>query len=208
MPADDVEWELVQQATAGERGALSQLLLLHYDRLRAHLTCRIAPDVQRWLRVDDVLHQTFVRAAQAISGLRPQHHGSFPAWLKTIADNLVKDAEKRRRRERRAADEPRRTGTPDESGSWVALVERLAGDSTSPSGRLQRRESMGRLQAALAILPPDQRDVIQRYYLQDQSLEQIAEVLGRTPDAVRGVCYRARKNLRALMGRSSLYFSG
>ena len=64
------------------------------------------------------------------------------------------------------------------------------------------------LQAALASLPEDQREVIQRHYLQDQSFEEIAHALGRTKDAIRGTCYRARRNLRALMGRSSLYFSG
>ena len=51
------------------------------------------------------------------------------------------------------------------------------------------------------------RQVIERHYLLDQSLEEIAEALGGTKGSVRAMCYRARKRLRELMGRSSMYFS-
>ena len=208
MSTDDAESDLLRRAATGDRGSLSQLLLIHYDGLKRHLAGRISSDLQRLIRADDILHQTLVRAAQAIGSFQTQPAGSFRAWLKTIAENLIKDAEKRQRRERRAANPARPAGSPDEYGSWVALVEKLAGDSTSPSGRIQRRESVRCLQAALASLPEDQREVIQRHYLQDESFEEIAQALGRTKDAIRGTCFRARKNLRALLGRSSLYFSG
>jgi RNA polymerase sigma-70 factor (ECF subfamily) len=193
---------------AGERAALSQLLLNHYDSLRRLIAARIAGDLDRWLLADDLLHQTFVRAAQSIRRFEPQHPGSFRGWLKTIAENLIKDARKRRRRERRAGESPGPAPTASSSGSWAALVERLAGDSTAPSGRAQRRESARRLQAAVTSLPADQRDVIERVYLRDESFEQVAAATGRTKDAVRGLCYRARRSLRALLGGSSLYFSG
>jgi RNA polymerase sigma-70 factor (ECF subfamily) len=203
----DSESGLIRQAVAGDRASLSQLLLIHYDGLRRHISRRIADDLQGLLREDDVLQQTFVRAAQTIGTFQPRHEGSFRAWLKTIAENLVKDAAKRRRRERRAPD-PRghRKATGDDS--VAAVVDRIAADSTTPSGRAQRRENIRCMRAALASLPPDQREVIQRYYIEGQSLERIAEATDRTKDAVRGICYRARKNLRAIMGQSSLYFSG
>ena len=208
MSADDAESDLLRRAAAGDRAALSQLLLVHYDGLKRHLAGRISSDLQRLICADDILHQTFVRAAQAIGSFQTQPAGSFRAWLKTIAENLIKDAEKRQRRERRAANPARPAGSPDEYGSWVALVEKLAGDGTSPSARMQLRDSVRCLQVAMASLPEDQREVIQRHYLQDQSFEEIAQTLGRTKDAIRGTCFRARKNLRALLGRSSLYFSG
>ena len=81
------------------------------------------------------------------------------------------------------------------------------GAHTSPSHRVQRGESIDAMKLAMAHLPGDQQEIVQRRYLQGQSLDQIAEETGRTKDAVRGLCFRARKNLRAVMGRSSLYFS-
>ena len=101
MPLEDTELELVRQAAAGDRAALSQLLLIHYDGLERHIRARISDDLKRLLLADDILQQVFVRAAQSIGSYQPRHAGAFRAWLKTIADNLIKDAEKHRHRERR-----------------------------------------------------------------------------------------------------------
>jgi RNA polymerase sigma-70 factor (ECF subfamily) len=204
MTSGCLELDLLRRAVAGDRAALSQVLLLHYDGLQRHIAARICGDLERLLLADDILHQTMVRATQAIGRYRPQHEGAFRAWLSTIADNLIKDAEKRRRRERRAGQEM----APGEGSSWAALVERIAGDATTPSVRGQRHESARRVRDALAALPDDQREIVERYYLKEQSLEEIAETLGCTKGAVRAACYRARKRLREQMGRSSLYFSG
>jgi RNA polymerase sigma-70 factor (ECF subfamily) len=86
-------------------------------------------------------------------------------------------------------------------------MDQLAGSMTSPSGRVQRREAVRHLQAALAELPEDQREVLRRRYLLGQSLDEIATATGRTRGAVRGLCFRGRQNLRSVMGQSSLYFS-
>ena len=207
MSQDPSELDLIPLAVAGDRAALSQLLLLHYDGLSRHLAGRITPELQGLLRPEDLLHQTLVRAAQAIGGFELRHAGAFRGWLETIADNLLRDAAKRRRRERRAADPLAGGRAPDDS-SMAAMVDRIAKDSSTPVGQSQRREAIRRMQAALASLPGEQREVVERYYLQGQSYEQIAAATGRTKDAVRGIGYRARKSLREIMGRSSLYFSG
>jgi RNA polymerase sigma factor (sigma-70 family) len=154
--------------------------------------------------VDDILQQTFVRAAQGIKKFEDREVGSLRSWLKTIAANLVKDAQKRRGRERRATSAH---ASHSDNGSFLQAIERLSCDHTPPIKRVQRSESIRRMRVAMASLPPEQRDIVERYYLQTQTLEQIAESTGRTIAAVRGICYRARKNLRCLMGGSSLYFS-
>jgi RNA polymerase sigma-70 factor, ECF subfamily len=207
MAGDEANADLVREAMAGDRAALAQLLLGYYGDLRRHIAARLSDELQGVTAEEDLLHETFIRAAQQIGSFEWRSARAFRSWLNTIAENLIKDATKRRRRERRAwPDGPAAGGSGDES-SVAALIERLAGGPT-PRGSVQRRENARRLWAALAVLPPDQRDIIRRYYLQDESLEQIAEATDRTRDAVRGICYRARKNLRAILGRSSLYFSG
>jgi RNA polymerase sigma factor (sigma-70 family) len=131
----------------------------------------------------------------------------FRAWLTTIATNLILDAQKRQRRERRAPAWKDPPATLSDDGSFAQVVERLASDVTPPVGRVERRESILRMQTAIASLSPEHREVIQRYYLLDQSLQEIAAAMGRTKEAVRGLCYRARKDLREIMGGSSLFFS-
>jgi RNA polymerase sigma-70 factor (ECF subfamily) len=200
---------LIQQAAGGDRAALSELLLRHYEGLSQYISSRISQDLRGLVRPEDVLQQTFVRVAQGISSFETRHEGAFRGWLKTIAGNLLKDAEKRRRRERRApAQHAGQHLSSGEPGDAALLVERLPRDSTAPSGRVVRRDNIRCMQEAMADLPTDQREVIRRHYLQGQSITQIAESMQRTPDAVRGLCYRARQNLRVLMGQSSQYFSG
>jgi RNA polymerase sigma factor (sigma-70 family) len=202
------EADLIRQAVSGDRASLSQLLLSHYDDLKRHIIPRITDDLQGVLLPDDVLQETFYRAAQAIRGFEHRSPGSFGAWLKTIAGNLIKDAQKRRRRERRSPTQMFNGAGNYDDSSFVAIIDCIGGDTTSPSCRVHRRDSIGLLRVAMAGLPPDQREVIERYYLRDESLEQIATAMDRSKDAIRGVCYRARQNLRALMGHSSRYFSG
>lgn len=206
MPTADPELTILQQALAGDRVALSQLLLTHYDALHRHLARSISADLQAVLRPEDVLQQVFIRAAGGIGSFQCHPAGSFGGWLVTIADNLVRDAQKRRRRERRSERPTELPGAA--SSSLVPLVERLVTDSTTPGERVQRCERARRLRTALTALPDEQREVVERYYLQQQSYEQIAEALGRSKEAVRGLSYRARQNLRDVLGRSSLYFSG
>jgi RNA polymerase sigma-70 factor (ECF subfamily) len=201
MNHEAAESDLIRQAVAGDRRALSQLLLQHYDQLSRHVAQRLSDEVQSVWFVEDVLQETFYKAAQALRGFEDRGAGSFGAWLKTIASNLIKDAQKRRRRERRAP------GLAADS-SLTSLVDRIAGDTTSPSRQVRRADSISHLRAALASLPPEQREVIQRYYLRDESLDEIAVAMDRSRDAIRGICYRARCNLRSIMGHSSQFLSG
>lgn len=204
MPVDDLQSELLRGAIGGDRAALAQLLLVHYDDLRHYIARRVSGDLEPLVSAADILHQAMVRAAQGIGRFQPSHEGAFRAWLTTIADNLIKDAQKTKHRRRRAG-EPAPVG---QGSSWEALVEKIAGDATSPSAGTQKRDNARRLRAALAALPDDARQVIERYYLQGQSLDQIAREMGGTKGSVRAMAYRARKRLRELMGRSSQYFSG
>lgn len=208
MSVGRLESNLLSQAAGGDRAALSQALLLHYDSLRGHIAGRISGELKRLVDADDILHQTMVRAAQGIGRFEPRHEGAFRGWLKTIADNLIKDAQKRKRRERRAVAQDDPPPGAGQNSSWAALVERIAGDVDSPSVNTQQKDNVRRLRAALAALPDEHREIIERYYLQGESLAEIAQALGAAKGAIRAKCYRARKRLRELMGRSSLYFSG
>ena len=183
---------------------MSQVLLLHYDGLQEHIAFRLSGDLERLVAADDILHQTMVQAAQGIGRFEPRHEGAFLGWLKTIANNLIRDTQRKKRRERRAVAQDGQ----DQGSSWADLVERIAGEGSTPSVKTQQHDNARRLRAALAALPDEYRQVIERYYLQDESLDEIAEALGGTKGSIRAMCYRARKRLRELMGRSSMYFSG
>ena len=101
---------------------------------------------------------------------------------------------KRRRRERRAT-----TPTADQAGEQtIAAADgsiNCPTISTSPSRNVVRHDNVHRLQTAMAGLPNEQREVIRRYYILNESFEQIGSAMDRSKDAIRGICYRAKKKL-------------
>ncbi len=206
MFSDDSASELIRNAVLGDRGALAQLLFDHHDVLQRHIVRRLAATRPGVVAADDILQQTYVRAARGITTFEGNAAG-FRGWLTTIATNLIRDAHRRQRRERDARSHRAEPQFSSDDDSMAQLVDRLTGDVTPPAGRVERRESILRMRTAIAELTPEHREVIQRYYLLDQSLQEISAAMGRTKEAVRGLCYRARKDLREIMGGSSLFFS-
>lgn len=206
MFPDDSESDLIRQATLGDRAALAQLLFDHHDVLQRHIARRLSAGAPGVVLAEDILQQTFVRAAGGITSFAGTQAG-FRAWLTTIATRLILDARKRHHRERRATPRRDASATLADDDSFAQIVDRLAGEITPPVGRVERRESILRMRAAIANLSDDHREVIQRHYLLGQSHLEVAAAMGRTKEAIRGLCYRARKDLREIMGGSSLFFS-
>lgn len=196
----DSESELVRFAARGDRAALSRLLLLHYDDLHSYVGKLFSRRPCPMWSVEDILQQIFVRAAKSVQNFDPVGENAFRRWLFIIAANLTRDARRAARR-RRHVDWVSPDSGPVERDEFVA-------DATSPSMRVHRRDSVRRVHEALAQLPDDQREAVDRYYLRQQSLDEIATAMARTKEAVRGLCFRGRDTLRQLLGHSSWFLSG
>ena len=77
---------LVARAQEGDRAALEELYLLHFDRIYSylHVTVRNRHDAE------DLTTQTFLRMLESIGRFRWQS-APFSAWLFRIAHNLAID---------------------------------------------------------------------------------------------------------------------
>lgn len=162
------EQELVAAALAGDPEAFASLVARHRARVQAV--------VERMLPVDDVeevVQEALLRAYLSLSQLRAADR--FAAWLCGIAVNLAKMRLRRGGVQRRAL---------ALAGSDVAST--ADGD----------RELLEIVRDAVALLPAGQRDVVLMHYVDDLSCEEIANLLGTTPGAVRVRLHRARASLR------------
>lgn len=72
--------------------------------------------------------------------------------------------------------------------------------SVLPEEALERRELLGTLRSAVACLPPQQRQVVERYYLGGEMLQEIAATLGVTEARVSQICTEAVNAIRAYLG--------
>ena len=198
---------LIEQAAAGSRVALEQILLHYHDQLGRYTARTFPGELRGVVEVEDILHQTYVRVFRAIGSFEARSEGAFFSWLKTIATNQMHDLSRRRRRERPVVG--KRTSSSSEGReSWVGKMAGWAAvDKKTPSQCVARREAVCAMQVALASLSDDHRQAIRLRYLDGRSIEETACIMDRSEDAVRGLCHRAKKKLRAALGRASQYLS-
>src|ERR671924_1535227 len=78
--------KLVGQAQAGDRDALEELYLLHFDRIYSYLHMSLGNRHD----AEDLTTQTFVKMLESIGRFR-WRSAPFSAWLFRIAHNLAMD---------------------------------------------------------------------------------------------------------------------
>jgi RNA polymerase sigma-70 factor (ECF subfamily) len=127
---------------------------------------------------EDATSATFLNALRSIRQF-DGGRGTFRSWLFTIAHNALIDQVRRQRPIGSISAEHPSTG---------ASVEDQAADA----------EQRMHLERALRTLPNDQRDVIE-LRLANLTSPEIAQVLGKSPVAVRGLQHRAVKRLQTLL---------
>jgi RNA polymerase sigma factor (sigma-70 family) len=69
---------------------------------------------------------------------------------------------------------------------------------TDGLGRLLQREQLEAILLALENLSVVQREIVVMHFLEEESFEQIAERLNRTPHQVRALCQKGLQRLRAM----------
>lgn len=202
-PASD-EADLVTRAQEGDEVALKELLVIYWTPLSKHVARKIPRQVQAVTDADDVLQQTFLQAMQHIGQFSPQGAFSFYGWLKTIATNCAQDTSRRLTSAKRGGNRRRvhSLALPHES-SMADLVEMLSAGSHTPSGSAARHEEIEAVRQSIESLSDEYRQAVQLRFLEGKSLAETAAIMRRSPRAVQGIVDRAKKKMRAALGRLS-----
>ena len=201
------EQKLVRRAIDGDKVALDQLLLAHYQHLADHLTPKVGTSAPGMISVDDVIQETFIHACRDIAKYQARESNTFLHWLRAIADNRLLDLLKTAKRKKRGGDMRQVQNRSDGRSSVVQIINMLSDQGRTPSRVAARGEAEAAMQVAIANLPDDQRQAIQLRFFQQKSLEEAAELMNRTPGSVRGLIHRAKQALRESMNRPSMWLT-
>lgn len=177
--------ELLELARGGDAAALGKVLESYRVILGMLAAEELATDLQAKVDASDLVQKTFLDAQQGFHQFEGKSPRELQAWLeKMLHHNLMDCGKFWRRAEKRAIARE----IPLETDSRQIDV---VGEDTTPSKQAISTEEKKALDAALARLPADHRQVILLRYQDRVEFEDIAAVLDRSVEAVRKLWGRA-----------------
>lgn len=129
---------------------------------------------------DELLSQLFVKLVEKIGSYKD---GCFESWLFTMASNIFHDYLREKQRQKKLFD-----------GHKNQLEEEIRGSGKTDS------ESIDQLQAQLAKLDADTRELIVMRFYSDLSFKEIAEMRSEPIGTTLSKVHRGLKKLREMMG--------
>ncbi len=174
------ERKLVERAQDGDRDALEQLYLLHFDRIYSYLHMSVGNRHD----AEDLTTQTFLKMLEAIPRFR-WRSAPFSAWLFRIAHNLAMDHFRSHRR-------------------WQPEAEVPEPAEEEPSAEAAAMQALGR-QSMLELiddLSPEQKQVLTLKFVFSFANADVATILGKTEGAVKSLQHRALASLQKQLARA------
>src|SRR3954454_6317188 len=174
-PRDDREIEELMLRADGDDGEARQLLLArHRARLRQMVALRLDRRLAARFDPSDVVQEALADAGQALSEYLRHRPLPFYAWLRRFAwDRLVELHRRHVLAQRRSVEREEPWAATWSDPSAVALADHLVANGTSPSHRVYREELREQAQAALAQLPPRDREVLVLLYMEELTAAEI-----------------------------------
>jgi RNA polymerase sigma-70 factor (ECF subfamily) len=172
---------LVDRAQQGDREALEELYLIHFDRIYSYLHMSVGNRHD----AEDLTTQTFLKMLESIKRFRWQS-APFSAWLFRIAHNLAMDHFRASRRWQPEEDVPEPPG------------------ETEPSAELAAFQSIGR-QSMLELienLSQEQKQVLTLKFVFNLPNGEVATILGKTEGAIKSLQHRALVSLQKQISKT------
>jgi len=177
QPSDE---ELIGRFLKNDTAAFTILYERYRRQIYAHIN-RLLPGQPD--KADDIFQQSWIKALGTLSTY--QHNDRFLPWLLKIAHNQAIDLF------RRSKDDYQEIPLDDSAD----VVDSQGSD---PRHELDRKELAVLLDAALAILPPEQREVF-LLRQDDVSFREIAEIQNCSINTVLGRMQYALRNLQGFL---------
>lgn len=183
--------ELLVRVSAGDRGALDQLLARYLPRLHRWAHRRVPAWARSATDTADFVQDTVLRTLPHLDRFRPQGHGALLGYLRRALTNRMRD------QFRHAARHPSPAALDDDA---VAVVDAGA----SPLEQAIRASDRARYESALGRLKPAERQAIIASIEHGYSYAQIALVVGKpSAEAARVAVRRALLKLGQEMARDA-----
>ncbi len=199
--------ELLDKARRGEAEAVERLLTAHREPLRRMIGMRLDPALAARVDASDVVQDVLLEAHKRLQDYLRNPAMPFHLWLRHIAKDHVIDAHRRHRQAQRRSLDREQPIVPAalSDRSSIELAGQLLDHEVTPASAAIRQELQRKLDAAVAGLGEDDREVILMRHGEQLSNQEVAAALGLTEAAASMRYLRALRRLRSalLPGESS-----
>jgi len=192
-PPDD-ECNLLKRAAAGDGQAWQLVVRRCHSRLRRMVALRMDQRLQARVDPSDVLQEVYLEATERLNEYLANPYLPFLIWMRMITGDRINRLQ-RYHLGTQARDASRDVSLfhvhlPEASSS--ALAAQLLGDEKPPGEAAIRAEQIARIQDALALLDPLDREVLAMRHFEQLTSPETAQALGITAAAA------AKRYLRAV----------
>ena len=200
-PTSEKTIALLAQKQAGDDDAWNQLLDRHRKSLHHMVQLRLDRRIRQRVDVSDVLQDVMIEANRRIDRYLDNPIMDFHLWIRQIAKDRIIDAHRRHRvTKRRSVD---REQAPVVRGridhSTVNLAAQLPDSDITPAAQAIRHEMALQTEAALELLPENDKNIILMRHHEQLSNGEAAVALDISEAAASMRYLRALKKLRSLM---------
>jgi len=171
-----IEEEVLENARRLEKSALSTLVKESYPFVFRYFYYRSI----RREDAEDLTSEVFVRVVNSIKGQK----GYFPAWLISIARNLLTDYYRKRGKLRETSLEEIQEPFSDSDKNTKDTKDTLHPDD---------------LRKMLDLLTDEQKEVITLKFIEDNTNEEIARIMNKSIGAIKALQFRALTALREIL---------
>ena len=173
--------EIISQVLKGDHDAYA-LLVERYKSYVFTLTFRFTKNRED---AEEVSQDIFVKAYRSLADFKGT--AKFSTWLYTIVNTTCITFLRKRRLDVKSLDDERTFEVADsqDSGFRANLVE--------------QKSRLIMVNRAIAMLNPDDAEIITLFYKNEQSLEEISQILGVEVNAAKVRLHRARTRLKDKM---------
>jgi RNA polymerase sigma-70 factor (ECF subfamily) len=192
---------LLEDARQGGDEAVERLLTAHREPLRRMIGLRLDPALAARVDASDIVQDVLLEAHRRLPDYLKNPAMPFHLWLRHIAKDHIIDAHRRHRQAQRRSLDREQPIVPAmlADHSSYELAGQLVDPELTPATEAIRREMQRRLDAAIAELDEDDREIILLRHGEQLANQDVARALGLSEAAASMRYLRAVRRLRDLL---------
>lgn len=181
MHTETSDTDLIQLVLSGNGAVYAQVV----ERYQNFVYTIVLRYVKNREDAEEVAQDVFVKAYRSLADFKGT--AKFSTWLYTIATTTSLSFLRKKKVEVQSLDNENVFATADNI------------DGGMSANQVEQKSKLAMVNAAIMLLSPDDAQVITLFYKGEQSLEEIAQIMGKETNAIKVQLHRARTRLKEKM---------